>query len=128
MWLARLFCILALVALSGLDRVAVQTYAWATMLQDRAPVMGVSQAIDSTFSGDDPCEICSSLAELTQEEQQDFPAERSAEELPKIYSPPAQRTSLLFTQNGLNQKLADLTKIHRDLCDLEIPTPPPEFS
>lgn len=127
MWLARFLCTLSLVALSGLDRVAVQTYAWATMLHDRAPEIGFTEALDSTFSGEEPCEICNAIAEVTQEEQHKAPSDRSAEDLPKLYSPSAQRSAALLHQEGMSKRIAEFTEIHHDLCTLEITTPPPEF-
>lgn len=127
MWFARLFCILALVALSGLDQVAVQTYAWATMLHDRTPQIGFTEAADSIFSGDEPCEICFAISKQTQEEQQKAPSDRSAEQLPKFYSPPALQSSALLQQNGMSHLIAEFSELHRDLCTLEISTPPPEF-
>lgn len=126
MWIGRFFCLLALFALSGLDRAAVQTYAWATMLHDRAPEIGLTEAIDSTFSGDMPCEICTALTK-TQSEQQKAPNERPAEELPKLYSPPAPHSAALLKNRSQKSSLRHRDVSHEDLCSLEIPTPPPEF-
>lgn len=42
----------------------MQTWAWVSMLNDRIPEQGIEQAIDSTFSGEHPCEKCIAIAEL----------------------------------------------------------------
>ncbi|MGJ8694847.1 MAG: hypothetical protein ACSHYF_00885 [Verrucomicrobiaceae bacterium] len=128
MFFARALCILAIVVLSGLDQAAVQTYAWASMLNDRAPNMGLTEALNSTFSGDQPCEVCCALAELTEKEQENAPAERQADQLPKLYSPNANSSSFSLSQPQclsylrLKPWLAPLPFI------FVVPTPPPEIA
>lgn len=41
-----------------------QAFAWSKMLHDRVPNQGLAEAIDSTFSGEAPCEHCQKIAEL----------------------------------------------------------------
>ena len=121
---ARYLCLLVIVVLSGLDQALVQTYAWITMIHDRAPEMGLSEAISNTFSGEYPCEICCALAEVTPEEKEETPLEKSGKQIPKLFAkfanvrlfPPAREAW------PRSERVISLRSIH-----LKIPTPPPEF-
>jgi len=42
----------------------VQAWAWVSMLNDRIPQQGIEQALNTTFSGDHPCEKCIAIDEL----------------------------------------------------------------
>ncbi|MDB4506966.1 hypothetical protein N9055_01980 [Akkermansiaceae bacterium] len=120
---ARHLCLFVIVVLSGLDQAVVQAYAWVTMIQDRAPEMGVSEAISDTFSGENPCEICTALAEVTPEEREETPRETVGDSIKlfakftsvRIFPPAREAWPRSFTR-------ADLAPLH-----LEIPTPPPEL-
>lgn len=69
--LARLLCLLAAISLMEGHVVALQTYAWVTMLNDRIPTQGVSDALSTTFDGQHPCEHCLTVQDLQQESQQE---------------------------------------------------------
>ncbi|MDB4259143.1 hypothetical protein N9830_01825, partial [Akkermansiaceae bacterium] len=121
---ARHLCFFVIVVLSGLDQAVVQSYAWITMIHDRAPELGVREAINDTFSGESPCEICCALAEVTEQEQEDAPLKKGGDQGPKLFAkfsslqlfPPARDTWPRLTE------FVALSSLH-----LEIPTPPPEF-
>lgn len=60
----------------------MQVWAWATMLSDRIPEQGIEQALDTTFSGDHPCEKCNVIAEFKEkeaEEESSSPERRSVD-------------------------------------------------
>ena len=63
-FLAKLFCILAAVTILEVPTVLLQSYAWATMLSDRIPEQGLSEAVSSTFDGKHPCDHCLAAQEL----------------------------------------------------------------
>lgn len=122
MRLGRFLCILALFALSGLDRSVVQTYAWSTMIADRAPEQGLAEAFDSTFSGDEPCLICQAVIETEKKE----PIAPAGEELPKLHSPASKKARLAVvapTSHWIG--LRTMTRSGNSLI-LEIATPPPQ--
>ncbi len=54
-----------------------QTWAWATMVNDRVPQQGVVSALDSTFSGDSPCAMCCAITEERQDNQEQAPIPES---------------------------------------------------
>lgn len=58
----------------------VQVFAWGKMLHDYARIMPLEQAIEKTFDGSAPCEICT----IVQDVQQKQPAptvERSSDKI-----------------------------------------------
>lgn len=123
MFAGRILCLIALFALSGMDRCFVQSFAWSTMLADRSPERGFIEAVNSTFNGLEPCHICESLAEAEQEN----PIAPAAEELPKLYSPASSKTGSSVIPP--NSNWVGFSKMN-DLCsspELEIATPPPRL-
>ena len=68
-FLAKLICLVAAVTILEVPSVALQSYAWATMLNDRIPTQGFSEAISSTFDGEHPCEHCLAAQELQSDEK-----------------------------------------------------------
>ena len=55
------------------------------MINDRAPEVGLTEALDSTFSGDEPCELCLAIAAAAQKDQEKTPLENSSS--PPHYQP-----------------------------------------
>ena len=43
------------------------------MLHDRAPERGIVEAVDSTFSGDEPCPMCQAVQEEKQQQREEAP-------------------------------------------------------
>ncbi|MCP5535156.1 MAG: hypothetical protein H7A51_02855 [Akkermansiaceae bacterium] len=94
-WLGKCLCIAAAIGVLDGHLMLAQSWAWATMLHDRAPEMGVSEALDSTFSGAAPCPMCCALQEERQEKKEQ---ESVPESKPTVEYPPAARIAafLLF--------------------------------
>jgi len=60
--LGHLLLILALLVAAGGHWAALQSFAWARMLADNARVAPLSEAIEKTFDGKHPCELCKCIA------------------------------------------------------------------
>ncbi len=50
-----------------------QGWAWITMIHDRAPEMGLQDAVEDTLSGDHPCPMCLALAEERRKDDEEAP-------------------------------------------------------
>jgi hypothetical protein len=50
-----------------------QCVAWLTMVGDRAPSMGLQEAVKETFSGEHPCEICIAVQSERRKEREEAP-------------------------------------------------------
>lgn len=70
-WFGKSLCLIAVLTVSEAHLVLMQSWAWGTMLQDRAPERGVVEAIESTFSGDEPCPMCCAVQEEKQEQREE---------------------------------------------------------
>ncbi|MGC6425744.1 MAG: hypothetical protein ACON5H_01965 [Akkermansiaceae bacterium] len=123
MWLGRLLCLLALFSLSGMDRCVVQSFAWSTMLAERARERGLVEALDSTFSGDEPCAICQAMANSENEE----PLAPAIEEIPKLHSPASKRANPTLNPPA-SCWIGVITRArYGKSLVLEIATPPPQL-
>ncbi|MGB0991875.1 MAG: hypothetical protein ACPG32_05340 [Akkermansiaceae bacterium] len=69
-WLGKCLCIVAAITIFDGHLAVVQSWAWASMLWDRSPEMGLSEAVDSTFSGEQPCPLCCAVQEERQGQQE----------------------------------------------------------
>lgn len=49
-----------------------QVFAWSQMLHNRIPDQGLVKALDSTFSGEAPCEYCKAIAAIKAEEKKPY--------------------------------------------------------
>ncbi len=119
--------ILALFSLSGLDQAFVQAYAWGTMLRDRAPEVGLSEALDTTFSGDHPCEVCQAIAEASHHQNDKAPIEQSPESSSKDFSPLMSLRAITITPPSATAPLPGFRGIADRSIVLELPTPPPRW-
>ena len=77
---------MALLGVLDAPQVLSQAYAWAMMLHDRTPTMGVAEALDSTFSGEAPCALCCAIQKKREKQQKETPI---PEAKPSIKYPPA---------------------------------------
>ena len=50
----------------------LQCVAWANMIRENSEMVPLSQAVEMTFSGQYPCELCKAIAEKKQEENTKF--------------------------------------------------------
>lgn len=63
-----------MVGLFDVHLMVAQSWAWATMINDRVPEQGIEAALESTFRGEKPCPLCRSIRKEKQRKQQDEPA------------------------------------------------------
>jgi len=72
-WLEKCLCIVAILGVLDGPLMLAQGWAWMNMLLDRAPEMGVSGALESTFSGEKPCSRCCAIEKQRQENEEKAP-------------------------------------------------------
>lgn len=125
MRIARHLSLFIIIVLSGLDQAVVQSYAWLSMIYDRSPELGMTEAISDTFSGDHPCDICCALTELTEEENENHPLEKRNDSSPKLFATFSE-LRLFPPLRGSWPRFAGPRP--PSALHLEIPTPPPEFA
>lgn len=75
--LGKFLCVLAVFAVADTHLALVQGWAWGTMLHERAPGRGVAKAVESTFSGAEPCPMCCAVQQERNEEQEEAPVPES---------------------------------------------------
>lgn len=63
------FLSLALFSIAGGHWAVLQTVAWAQMLREYSENATVAEAVEKTFSGEAPCEMCKSIAAEKQKEE-----------------------------------------------------------
>jgi hypothetical protein len=68
-FILRALTIACAVYLSGAHWLILQGTAWTTMLVNRSQTMGFAAAVQTTFDGDHPCEMCHAVTEGTENER-----------------------------------------------------------
>jgi len=61
--------IVALLAATGMHWAVLQSIAWTNMLAENLQKTSVSEAIERTFNGDHPCDLCIGISKGKQEEK-----------------------------------------------------------
>jgi len=124
--LSSWLCFLAIFSLSGLDRCFVQGYAWTFMIVDRAPERGFTEAVSSTFSGDEPCHLCEALAVVDTQETE--PIAPMPDELVTLKSPYSALRVIRAIPPPFRWIGYEETSLEYSSAMMEIETPPPELS
>ena len=116
----------------GLGPTFVQVIGWATMIPAELSKTGsVTQALENTFSGEHPCELCKLAEKLEIVESGD-----SEEETPSPSKPSHKKQAPLFAQNTVSQrfflarralKLQARTYLPPSEVNLDVDSPPPWF-
>ena len=127
--LSKLLCLIAAITLMDGHIVALQSYAWASMLHDRIPEQGVSEAITTTFDGEHPCEHCLTAQKLSTtknaQEKETTPQFRLSGLKTiglvhqRITAPATPRSTLLPHHLVADIYVSDFTEM--------VPTPPPRI-
>jgi len=125
--LGKLFCLLAVIGLLNLHIALYQTYAWATMLNDRIPEQGIEEAFTTTFDGAHPCERCKAVAQQNKKEEKKdpLPELKPGFKMPLIGS----FYNRLRLSPFLGQRLPAPSLDHLPLVGISPPVigPPPQF-
>lgn len=128
---SKLLCLIAAVSLMDGHIVALQSFAWASMLHDRIPEQGVSEALATTFDGEHPCEHCLAALKLHGAESENPQPEESPPQLQlsglkttqiaqqRIALPAAPSATLLPHHFFIIRCASDFTS--------SVPTPPPRL-
>jgi len=124
--MAKILCLVAAFSLLEGQTLVYQTYAWATMLQDRIPQRGLTEAIDSTFSGAEPCQHCQQITK-----QQ---SKKKREQAPTLeLSPTAKAITSKWLLIHIIPPVATRTEFSAIHIALKpqyhpnLPTPPPDY-
>ena len=122
--LGRLLCLLAALAVLEGPHLALQAYAWCTMVSERAPVLGFEEAVAETLSGQRPCEKCLALEKEREKksEQAPVPETRQHCELAPVVFASASLAPVLPTRRSLPWR--EEVTLYRSRTD-EVPSPPP---
>lgn len=123
--LARLLCILAAVSILDGQSILLQSWAWATMLNDRIPEQGLSEAISSTFDGAHPCERCLRIARAKQK-QSDSALSAIPPQYRALYYTAADLLSLPSQPAGNLARHFRLSPLPPISAPRSVPTPPPQ--
>jgi hypothetical protein len=67
--IAKLLCIVATLAISGLPTGLAQCHAWATMIEQRIEQSTLAAAVESTFDGEHPCPRCLAVKKASDEQR-----------------------------------------------------------
>ncbi len=93
--LGLVFAALALFSIAGGQWAVLQTVAWAGMLHDYTQRSGsFTAAVEQTFDGEHPCELCREIAFAKAKERQERPAAPGVKENAKVRAMVAPATFL----------------------------------
>jgi hypothetical protein len=125
-WIGKCLCIVAAIGVLDGHLMVAQSWAWFTMVQDRAHEMGVSEALDSTFSGDAPCPMCCAIQEERQEKEEQAPVPESKSTAK--YLPASQNTGFVFfsPKEGFQSRAIDRVDLMPSRQETP-PSPPPQL-
>jgi hypothetical protein len=130
-FLAKLFCLVAAVTILEVPTVLLQSYAWATMLTDRIPEQGLSEAVSTTFDGEHPCEHCLTVQELQQNKQESggsIPVQQLQLGNLKLIGLSALGINLPVTPPATLLPHTDIHSGNKRSVYSSVPTPPPKLS
>ena len=103
-----------------------QSVAWLAMLGQRAPEIGLQEAVADTFTGGSPCEICLAIQEEREDRREEAPVPESRTELKyaPVVAPSITRIPAAPDTAGVGA--GERLTFPRSRID-EIPTPPPQL-
>jgi hypothetical protein len=101
----------------------LQCAAWANMIREYSEMVPLPQAVEMTFSGQYPCELCKAIAEKKQEENTKFATTFKHEK--KVIPPGLEVKTCSVTITP--QVFATPYSLFQTRSDAP-PTPPPRFA
>jgi len=124
--LGHLLCLIAIIGILDVHTYLYQGWAWATMLYDRIPDQGIEHAINTTFSGEAPCEKCLAIQRLKQEKERKPTPLNSDKEL-KLKITPLPRVAKFYQAPAPNRlSYPSLNQLLPPSPLLPIIDPPPQ--
>lgn len=129
----RCLTLLCVLVLSEVPMGLVQGYAWASMVWDRAPEMGLEVAVADTFSGESPCSLCCALEAVRESKSEREEAPTSEERGGGLKVFPVSSDAGRWGGTGLLSPFAGrvnfcrMREVGESLFE-EVPTPPPRLS
>lgn len=128
-FISKLMCLIAIITLIDGHIIALQSYAWATMLQDRIPEQGVSEALSTTFDGEHPCAHCLTTLELVENKQAPDPVNTTHFQLSDLKAPECSLQKISPPVAPFAQRLlvTELAQHSSSNFKGKVPTPPPRF-
>jgi len=114
---------IAAVRITELDIAIAQVDAWANMIQDRSH-SGLYSAVESTFSGNEPCDKCLSLQDERKERESSSTFDAKLDKL-KLPLPPAEELAAFLPPTIFESIPFDRTLETLHVFCLD--TPPPEL-
>jgi hypothetical protein len=109
--------------LSGAHWMVLQMTAWTGMLAMRAPQVGLVAAVETTFSGEKPCSLCSAVNKGQKREQQpESQALKSLKEVQFVMVEQATPPTPFANDNLVWVEVANFAHGRADAP----PTPPPK--
>lgn len=118
-----MLCLVCALYLSGAHWMLLQTAAWTGMLVTRVQTTTVAEAVQSTFSGDEPCGLCTVIAKQQQDEhgqQPDAPVVKKADDF-KLVTQARTMVPGMEMQGEVNWPRVSRTAVAR----VEQPSTPP---
>ena len=94
--LGRLLAFLGILTLADLPLAGWQAYAWLAMIQDRAPSMGLQDALADTFSGESPCTHCLAIRKAKKQKKETPPLPENRDPAKPAATSPARLAAALF--------------------------------
>ena len=125
----KLTCLVTAFSIIGGPMAVYQAFAWSKMLHDRALNQGLVEAIDSTFSGDAPCEHCKKITAI-KSQQKEAPEKSSIPEKLEVLSVAkiATKQKNIFLSGSHTKRLGFIYPSVQILQSraVKCPTPPPQ--
>lgn len=125
--LAKFLVILAAITVMELPTGALQLVAWSQMLSDRIPEQGIEAAIDSTFNGKSPCELCLAAQEVHVSQQESEPEHRNSLKLgiDKLSRYQLAKVKAPISPSGMRTQWNPRFFCTPSTPSFQVPTPPP---
>lgn len=101
----------------------VQVVAWARMFHEFSQVMPAAQALEVTFNGSAPCDLCKITEQARENERQQLPQEAALGASDKLVLACQTPVPVIFSQNDVTWPgIVDATGLLRTEA---VPVPPP---
>lgn len=128
--LAKSLVILAAITVMELPTATLQIVAWSQMLSERIPEQGIEAAVDSTFNGKSPCELCLAAQEVQIAQQESEPEQSvpASQHIDKLGRYQLSKVNAPIAPAGQRIRMHPSFSIPPIAPAHQVPTPPPRVS